>query len=163
MATSIKYLESLLENKNIQAALKTIRHCEGTSAKDGYQYVFGSSKSNKLRFTDLSKHPNNLQRHNNISSTAAGAYQILYRTYLDLCKTYGFKDFSPHTQDLMCLALFDGLNVLTAISKGKILQDEVMTKLSGTWASLPFAKYGQPTHTVADVRKVYFDNGGALV
>lgn len=161
MATSIAYLGQMLQNTNIQAALATIRHTEGTSADDGYFYVFGSSPHNTLRFTG-EDHPNDHQVHNGITSTAAGAYQILHGTYDDLCKKYGFTDFTPHSQDLMCLAIFDMIGVLNAVGKGLILQDEVMTKLSQQWASLPYATYGQPTHTIAAVREVYTAAGGSI-
>ncbi len=162
MATSISYLEALLDNPNIKAALATIRHTEGTEAADGYNYIFGSSPRNGLRFTGFATHPNNMQRHNGISSTAAGAYQILNQTYKDLCEKYGFKTFEPHDQDLMCLALFDRRGLLNAIAKGLMLQDKVMSELSCEWASLPYSKYGQPTHSIADVRKVYLENGGSI-
>lgn len=162
MATSIQFLESLLTNPNIKAALASIRHCEGTSAPDGYNYIFGSSPRNKLRFKGYDKHPNNLQIHNGIRSTAAGAYQILYRTDCELNEKYGFTDFSPRTQDLKCLALFDRRDVLIPVSKGLMLQDKVMTELSKEWASLPLSIYGQPTHSMADVRKVYMGSGGLI-
>lgn len=162
MATSISYLEKMLENKDIQAALSVIRHTEGTSAKDGYFYIFGSTPTNTLRFNDFAKHPNILKVFNGISSTAAGAYQILYKTYLELCERYGFRDFLPRTQDLMAIALFDELNVLTLVATGYMLREDVMKKLANTWASLPFSPYGQPTHTLADVTAVYEGNGGAV-
>lgn len=167
MATSIQYLEELLQNKNIQACNMAIRVCEGTDAEDGYNYLFGSTKTNDRRFTDFSTHPNLKfpfnTKHGVQYSTAAGAAQILNKTYRYLCSKYGFSDFTPHTQDLMFLALYDDANVLTAISKGWMLRDDVLAKLSGIWASLPLAKYGQPTHTVASVRKVYQENGGVFV
>lgn len=162
MATSIDFLEKMLANANVQAALKVIRYTECKDTPDCYQYVFGSSPNNKLRFTDFSKHPDNLQKHNGISSTAAGAYQILKRTYDELCATYKFTDFTPHTQDLMCCALFDRRGVLAAISKGKFLSEEVMGALSEEWASLPYSSYGQPTHSIADVRTKYLENGGSF-
>jgi len=162
MATSKEFLETMLQNENVQAALKCIRHTEGTSADDGYNYIFGSSPNNDLRFADMSQHPNDKQTHNKITSTAAGAYQILYSTYADLCEKYGFTDFEPHTQDLMCCAIFDLINVLTAVSKGLLLSEAVMTKISNQWASMPYSKYGQPTHTIADVREFYLSVGGTL-
>ncbi len=162
MATSITYLESMLLNPNIQAALKTIRFCEGTSAPDGSSYIFGSSPKNKLRFTDFSKHPNDRQSHNGISSTASGAYQILKKTDDMLNATYGFTDFTPYTQDLKCCAILDRIGVLKSVANGLMLQETVMTKLSGQWASLPLSLYGQPIKSMADVRTVYTANGGGI-
>ncbi len=142
--------------------MHVVRTTEGTTAMDGYGYLFGSSSNNELRFTDFSTHPNNHQVHNNINSTAAGAYQILYKTYTDLCEKYGFTDFEPHTQDLMFCALLDGIGVLNAVGKGLMLQEQILGKMSGIWASLPYSPYGQPTHTVADVRAAYLAAGGAF-
>lgn len=160
MPSSLQYLEKMLLNKNVQAAIATIRFTEGTSAPDGYYYLYGSSPRNTLRFKDLSKHPNNKQRHNNITSTAAGIAQIIYPTWVTLSALYGFKDFSEHTQHLAFVALFDDAGVLKAIADGGILRVEVLGKLSKIWASLPLATFGQPTHDIASVRKVYVGNGG---
>lgn len=152
----------MLSNGNVKAAMATIRHTEGTTAEDGYNYLFGSAPGNELRFKGYATHPNVMRRSNGIASTAAGAYQILKPIYDHLCKKYGFADFAPETQDMMCLALMDEHNVLGDVARGKLLTDEVLTKLSHIWASLPYAKYGQPTHTVADVRAVYTANGGLI-
>lgn len=149
----------MLENKNIQAAMTAIRYCEGTSATDGYYYLFGSSPRNNLRFTGI-QHPNNLQSHNGIDSTAAGAYQILYKTCVGLRQKYKIPDFTPRSQDLHCVALFDEQNVLNLVATGYFLRPDVMKKLATIWASLPESKYGQPTHSIADVTKVYEGSGG---
>lgn len=162
MATSQEFLEQMLLNDNVKAAALVVAHTEGTSAEDGYSYLFGSRPDNTLRFTDFSIHPNNHQVHNGINSTAAGRYQILFGTYVELCNKYGFTNFEPHTQDLMFAAILDGISVLTAVSKGLMLQDLVLNKMAKQWASLPGSPYGQPTHTVADVREVYLANGGSI-
>jgi len=162
MATSIEYLEQSLANPNVKAVIDTIRHTEGTSAPDGYGYLFGSTPNNTLRFTDFSTHPNNHQIHNGINSTAAGIGQILYGTYTDLCTKYGFTDFEPHTQELMFCALFDQINVLGALTKGFYLRDDIQSKIGTIWASQPMSKYGQPTHSIADVRAFYLSVGGCI-
>jgi len=162
MATSKDYLEKMLLNPNVQAVIKTIRKTEGTSAADGYGYLFGSTPHNNIRFTDFSKHPNNHQIHNGINSTAAGIAQILYKTYVDLCEKYGFTDFEPHTQELMFCALFDQINVLGDVAKGLYLRDTVQSKIGTIWASQPMSKYGQPTHSIADCREYYLQSGGQV-
>lgn len=162
MATSIEFLEQMLLNDNIKAAMHVVRFTEGCLADDAWQYLFGSSPKNDLRFTDMSKHPNIHRPFGNSTSTAAGAYQILYGTWVELCTTYKFTDFTPHTQDLMFCALLDQANVLTAVSKGFILQEAVMSKMGAIWASLPMSGYGQPTHSVADVRAAYLGAGGSI-
>lgn len=162
MATSIEYFNKMLGNPNIQAALKTIRFCEGTLAEDGYAYMFTSSPKNDLRITDFAQHPNRVITASGISSTAAGAYQILKRTDDELNKTYGFTDFQPHTQDLKCVALLDRRDVLNSVANGFFLQEKVMSKLSQEWASMPFSRYGQPTKSMQQVREYYLSVGGKI-
>src|SRR6187399_2200485 len=153
MPTSINYLESLLTNRNIQAALHAIRSCEGTAAADGYNYLFGSKPSNARRFIDMSTHPNQKfpfkVKGKTEYSTAAGAYQILYATFVDLCDKYKFKDFTAHTQDLMALALFDGANCLKAVADGHMFDAPIIDRLNNIWASLPGAGYDQPEKAIA--------------
>jgi len=163
MATSIEFLKNMLSNSNIQAALKTIRMTECNDAPECYQYLFGSTVNNDIRFTDYSKHPNSMQVHNGIDSTAAGAYQILYRTYNELCQKYGFDgSFDPAAQDLMAVAIFDEIGVLMSVSKGLMLQEDVMTKLALQWASLPYSRYNQNPKTIAQVRAIYLAAGGSI-
>lgn len=169
MATSIKYLEEKLKNKNIQAALMAIRQCEGTAAADGYNYLFGSNARNKIRFTDYSTHPNVRKIYIDksgkpIITTAAGAYQIIYRTWVMLVRAYKLPaNFEPHTQDLMAVALFDSENVLNAVAQGKFFEAEVLDGLNDQWASLPMAGYNQPEKPIALVKKYYTTAGGVLV
>ncbi len=162
MATSITYLKKMLLNPNVKAAITTIRTTEGTLAADGHFYLYGSSPRNKLRFTDLSKHPNSKQTHNGITSTAAGIGQILYGTYVNLCKIYKFTDFSLETQELMIVALFDDCNTLRDIANGYMFREDVLRKLSNIWASLPLSRHGQPTHSVAETRGYYTKAGGVI-
>lgn len=163
MPTSIKFLEEKLKEPNIQAALKTIRWTECNDAPQCYQYMFGSTVNNNIRFTDMSKHPNIHQIHNGINSTAAGAYQFLYGTYKDICEKYGFSGaFDAHTQDLMCLAIFDMIGVLNDVAKGYMLREPVMVRLSKQWASLPMSPWGQPVKTIAQVRDYYLASGGVI-
>lgn len=162
MASSIEFLEKMWSNKNVRAAFETVRHTEGTSAPDGYNYLFSSSPRNTLRFTDMTAHPNQHISANGYTSTAAGAVQILYGTWVNLCKSYGFTGFSEHTQQLMFCALIDEANCLVDICKGYYLRDTVQTKMAHIWASQPMNTYNQPTHTIADVRAYYLAQGGTI-
>ena len=166
MATSINYLKNMLANKNVQAALHTIRKCEGTSAADGYNYLFGSRKDNNRRFADMQTHPNQrfpfVCNGETMYSSAAGAYQILKGTYDTLCRKYGFADFTAETQDLMALALWDTVGCLNAVAQGKFFDEEVLDKLNNIWASLPYAGYHQPEKSIADVRGYYTEAGGEI-
>lgn len=167
MPTSIKYLQQCLSNANIKACLHAIRKCEGTDHIQGYAFLFGSTVANTKRFTDFSKHPNVRTPYTDksgkqIITTAAGAYQITYPTYKGLCKTYGFADFKPDTQDLMALALIDGANCLKAVMDGKMFDTDVMDRLNNIWASLPAAGFNQPEKSIADVKGWYVGSGGVV-
>ena len=163
MATSLDFLKKVVNNSNIRAAMLTVRTTEGTTAKDGYNYLFGSDPKNEIRFTDFSKHPNIDRQQNDYSSTAAGAYQILYNTWLNLCEIYGFTDFTADTQDLMFCALLDQHNMLNKVVNGYFMTTFVQQTLGGIWASLPLSPYGQPTHSIKDVSSIYTANGGEIV
>jgi muramidase (phage lysozyme) len=65
------------EEVNVAAFLKPIRHAEHKSDDDRvYFLLYGGQQS----FVDTSKHPNKAITAWGQTSTAAGAYQILYST-----------------------------------------------------------------------------------
>ncbi len=163
MATSLEFLKMANGNAFIKAAQKTIRTTEGTNTPDGYNYLFGSSPKNDIRFSGYATHPNILETENGYSTTAAGAYQILSNTFVELCNEYGFTDFSPATQDLMFCALLDQKNCLQKVVNGYFMTTTVQTLLGEIWASLPLSPYGQPTHTLIQVADIYKQNGGEII
>jgi muramidase (phage lysozyme) len=158
MSQHLDFLENALKNKNVQALLSTIRKCEGTDAKDGYSYIFGSSKANNLRFTGFKSHPRIKRPFGKTFSDAAGAYQIMSDTYDDLSKRLGLSDFTPHTQDLMCVELISQRGQLQNAIDGKF--DQVIKGINTIWASLPGSPYGQPTHTLTECIVWYANSGG---
>lgn len=93
-------------------------------------------------------------------STAAGAYQIIYNTYLATSKLAGVTDFSPTSQDAMAVWLLKGCGALTHIITGNF--DEAIRRASGTWASLPYTDSKQAHITVAAAKAAYLQAGGAL-
>lgn len=151
--------KSDLSNKNVQAFLRTIRFAEGTNGPNGYRTMY----TGKL-FTDLSKHPNinNCATSNGkqLCSTAAGAYQFLFRTWEDLRKKLNLKDFSPESQDLAALQLIYERGALPLVKEGKFA--EAVAKVRNIWASLPGAGYGQPEKQLADLANIYQKNGGTF-
>ncbi|WP_199184149.1 MULTISPECIES: hypothetical protein [Lelliottia] len=58
----------------LRAFMRMIRVGEGTTADVGYRTMFAGAT-----FESFDDHPNQLHTANGISSTAAGAYQFLYR------------------------------------------------------------------------------------
>lgn len=150
-------LQEALQHPNVKAFLKAIRLGEGTSGEDGYNIIVGGE-----RFDDFSKHPEKLVylEKYKTSSSAAGAYQILRRTWNELVRQYGFPDFSPECQDEAAVALIAGRGALYNVKRGELPQ--AIEKCRLEWASLPGSPYGQRTEDYANVERVYLENGGTL-
>lgn len=140
---------------NVLAFLDMLAGSEGTStiktSDDGYNVLVGG----KL-FADYSKHPRvlvPLPRYG-ISSTAAGRYQFLARTWDAIVKNYGFKGrFIPEAQDLAAIKLLTECGALPLIKAGRI--KEAIAKAAPIWASLPGAGYGQREHKLATLLGIY--------
>ena len=157
---SLQFLKTAVQNKNVLAFQHTIRMSEcGTD--DCYNYLFGSSPNNNIRFADFSKHPDIIEHFNGYSSDAAGAYQIMYATWVPIQKLYNLPDFSKESQDIAGAELISMRNVLQHLMNG-----DFMTALLGcnrTWASLYKSPYGQPTHNLDDYINWYKSAGGTIV
>ncbi len=151
-------LAGLLSEPNVRAFLRVIRAGEGTADEDGYRRQFGG----KL-FDSMADHPRDPVTarlgSTQITSTAAGAYQFLARTWDGLVKQYGFANFEPRTQDIAALALIDGRKALDDVLAGRV--EAAIAKCAREWASLPGSPYGQPTRTLAQALAVYAEFGGA--
>jgi muramidase (phage lysozyme) len=157
---NIEFLKSSLKNDNIKAFMLMIRRCEGTDAVDGYNYLFGSSPHNTLRFTDMTRHPNIRRPFGDTFSTAAGAYQIMHNTDNELSARLGIIDFSPVSQDIKCVALLSQINCVQKIMDGDF--NYAIQKANRIWASLPDSPYGQPVHTM-EVAMTWYKHAGGVV
>lgn len=164
--TTIRLI-SALENSNVRAFLRMLRKGEGTSGDDGYRIIFGGGKLVGLdgvpgTIDDFADHPRKVitrkLKGKPISSSAAGAYQFLTRTWDALVKQYGFKDFSPKNQDLACVALILGRKALDDVVAGRF--EQAVMKCNREWASLPGSPYGQPVETLEDIKAEYEKYGG---
>lgn len=143
-------------NANLRAFLLMIRVGEGTSGENGYRTLFGGSL-----FSDYSKHPNKVITKGGYSSTAAGAYQFLYKTWEGVRSKLGLPDFSPESQDLGAIELLRQRKVYDFVIQGKI-EEAINQGANKEWASLPNSPYGQPTKTMAQVINYYKQYGGSL-
>lgn len=128
---------------NLRKMLMLITFTEGTDhQKTPYNELFGYDN-----FTSFDTHPNILVNKNNYKSTAAGRYQILFRTY----KQLGAGLFTPERQDWMCTELLKWNHstqfVLNANWASAIKSN------NRTWASLPGSPYGQPVYKYEDCLK----------
>lgn len=142
------------EQQNIDAFLHVIRKCEGTDGANGYLLLFGYE-----RFSDFSKHPNITINKSGYSSSAAGAYQILYDTWKTVIQPRAsLPDFSPESQDEAAKVLIEGRDALDDAKAGRIV--EATEKCSYEWASMPPGQYGQPVKTMEQVKRFFNEAGG---
>jgi muramidase (phage lysozyme) len=131
-----------LKNENVQAFLSLIRHCEGA----GYTTLFGGGV---VEHTE--DHPRIAVTRTlggkPITSTAAGAYQFLSRTWDECVTALGLTDFSPPNQDRAALYLIERRRALPAVMEGD--WTTAIERCNREWASLPGSPYGQPTKSLA--------------
>lgn len=148
-----------MENANLQAFLSMIRYAEGTSGANGYRTLFGGGL-----FTSFDDHPRQAVTARlggrEITSTAAGAYQFLSRTWDDVRGILGLPDFSPASQDRAAAFLIRRRGALADVYAGRF--DAAISKCNKEWASLPGSPYGQPVKTLTDLRRVYVASGGQI-
>ena len=151
-------LIAALDHPNVRAFLRMLRHGEGTAGENGYRVQFGGGL-----FDSFADHPREAVTRSlggkPITSTAAGAYQFLARTWDGLVKQYGFADFSPKNQDLGAVALVAGRGALQDVMAGRF--EQAVIKCNREWASLPGSPYGQPVVTMAHARQEYEAFGGS--
>lgn len=155
-------LAEYLQNPNVQAFLATLRDAEGTNQTGNpYQTRFGGKVDETL---DLSKYPTfeykqftQTDGKKNVSG-AVGAYQFITKTWKNLANQYGFKDFSPETQDMAAVALLQQNGALPHILKGDFAT--AVKKSNRTWASLPGSPYAQHTRSDDFIAKSLAKNMG---
>ena len=139
-----------------KALLDTIAWSEGTRGRgsDGYNVIVGYQYA-----ADCSRHPNRLVHlSKTLSSTAAGRYQFLYRTW----NTLGVSTFYPDNQDRGGLKLVTRRGVSVPSDRPLTATEfsNALSRLSYEWASLPPNRYGQGGHTASSVRAEYCRNAG---
>jgi len=150
-----------LGSSNLAAFLDMLAYSEGTStvagSDDGYNVLVGGTL-----FDSYAAHPRKLVQlpAYKISSTAAGRYQFLARTWDDLAARLRLRDFSPEAQDRAAVELIRGRRALDDIRAGRIAS--AIDRCRNIWASLPGAGYGQREHKLERLLDAYVQAGGAL-
>jgi len=152
---------------NERAFLKMLTVSEGTSTSkytknNGYDVIVNGIGGEPKTFSDYSKHPNVLVTVNNkgLKSTAAGAYQILYKYWDAYRKQLGLKGFYPEDQDAIAMQLIKECKARDDINAGRI--ESAITKCRSRWASLPGAGYGQFEHKMDTLVSAYKKAGGTV-
>jgi muramidase (phage lysozyme) len=136
-------LTPLLDHPNVRRYLDVIAQAEGTAQHaDPYRVGFGGGT-----IADLARHPGIAKRFQQTdgktaTTTAAGKYQFLARTWNDVAGKLGLTDFSPRAQDLGALELMRRSGSLDDVLRGDYAQ--AIRKDGRTWASLPSSPYAQP-------------------
>jgi muramidase (phage lysozyme) len=137
----------------LSAFLATIRWAEtGTSEPESYKkLVFNGT------FNSFSTHPLKKQcapiNGKNVCSTAAGAYQMLDKSWYDIQPKLNLKDFSPASQDKMAIEYIRRNNALSDVEAGRF--DTAICKVGRVWASLICNSYNQNPKSLAQLRIYY--------
>lgn len=159
MNATASRLATLTLEPNVAAFLAMIRAAEGTAGPNGYRTLFGGEL-----FDHYADHPRRRVRKplgsQLITSTAAGAYQFLERTWDDVAATLELTDFSPAAQDVAAVYLIRRRGALADVRAGRF--EAAVQKCALEWASLPGSPYGQPVKTLDQVRRVYAAAGGTF-
>jgi muramidase (phage lysozyme) len=154
MASRREYYSSLRSNPNVQRALASIRAAEGTARyTDPYSVGFGGRQ-----IQSLDAHPGTLSAFSDNSgnrkkTSAAGAYQFLNRSWGDMSRNLGLKDFGPENQDIAAIGLLDRSGALDNVLAGDV--NGFVADANGTWASLPGSPYNQPTKSRSFINRAW--------
>lgn len=125
------------------------------ASDDGYNVLVGSTAKHPNFFTPYDRHPAKFVELPNlgIKSSAAGRYQILFRTFDALAMKLRVNDFHPETQDRCAIELIRGRGALDYVKTGRI--ELAIAICSKEWASLPGAGYGQHEQRLGDLIAEY--------
>jgi muramidase (phage lysozyme) len=149
-------LSDALQHPNVRAFLRAIRAGESSQDDIAYRMMVGGDL-----FGDMTAHPNVVRTARGLpQSTAAGAYQFLYRTWQECREALDLPNFGPNSQDVAAVYLIRRRGALADVLAGRF--ESAIAKCANEWASLPGSPYGQPTRTLEQLRAVYVDYGGAF-
>lgn len=145
---------------NRAAFLSMIRYAEGTDGPRGYETMFGYRY-----FDSYADHPRQYFPFTDgagrkLKSSAAGAYQIIVKTWDTLRARLGLPDFSPASQDAAALELIRERGALADVDAGRFA--DAVRKVSKVWASLPGAGYAQPERALSSLYAAYRSAGGTV-
>ena len=154
-------LLSALDTPNIRAFLRVIRFGETDQTQDAYRMLVGGGYFQVPPW----EHPKllravKLRDGRILHSTAAGAYQFLFRTWDEMQKKYDLDDFSPLNQDIAAVGLIHRRGALGDVKGGYL--HVAIRKCAQEWASLPGSPYKQPTKSLAKALEVFTEYGGRI-
>jgi muramidase (phage lysozyme) len=126
------------DNANVRKYLSMIQKAEGSN---GYAYGF-----NNVKLDNTDDHPGTAHKFKETdgksnSTTAAGAYQVLGKTWRGLKDKLALPNFGPQSQDAAAVELLRETGSLDAVLKGD--WSTALAKTGKIWASLPTSPYKQ--------------------
>jgi len=148
-------VEEYQAQANVRAFLDMIAFAEGTSGPNGYRTLFGGQL-----FDSYAAHPRIYVPFRNTTSSAAGRYQMLARTWDTLAARLGLPDFSPESQDAAAVELIRERGALNDVRAGRF--ELAVSKVRKIWASLPGAGYNQPEKNINTLAAAYMRAGGTM-
>lgn len=154
---------------NLKAFLDTIAVSEIGRAllavsDDGYNVIVGSTAEHPILFDSYATHPHRAVTltigGKQVTSTAAGRYQILGRYADAYIKQLALPDFGHDSQDSIAVQMMRECDALRSIEAGRL--DDALFRCRSRWASLPLAGYEQHENKIEDLRAAYIEAGGML-
>lgn len=118
-------LLGFLSNDNVQAFLRVIRAGESSNDDSAYTILNGGEQFQAPPW----EHPNRVGKGG--TSTAAGAYQLVIKTWRNLQQQYGLEDFSPINQDCAAVALIVQHGAMDLVLAGR--PDEAIRRINSKW------------------------------
>ena len=140
-----------INSPNAQAFMKLIRYAEHypDESDNFYFSLYGGG-----RFTDPSRHPNKAVTKWGHTSTAAGAYQILYSTWAEAKRHGEVLDFSAASQDILAFEKIRSRGALSAVCAGDV--SGACLRLTREWTSLPGGAQTRMTFAIAQAAFIRF-------
>lgn len=138
MPTAAEYRQ-YLTLPQVRAALDTIAWAEGGA----YNRLYGGGTFSS------SQHPNQRVTAGSYTSTAAGRYQFLYSTWIEIKNRLGLADFGPESQDIAAVDLIRQRGQLPKLLAGDF--EGMIRGLGCAWAALPFSGCNQNERSLSQV------------
>lgn len=127
------------------------------ASDDGYNVLVGSTAEKPVLFASYADHPQQFRTVTigglTVTSSAAGRYQMLARTWDALVADLHLPDFGPTSQDIGAIELIRECRALPSIKTGRI--EQAIHQCRAIWASLPDAGYNQPEHNIRELLNAY--------
>ena len=123
-----------------KAFLKLLRWLENYPRDDDgvYWVTYGGGT-----FSDASSHPNTPHKKWGHTSTAAGAYQIVFGTWAAAKRNGVAFDFMPASQDEVAWWIIGQSRAQALVCGGGVQLEKAFVALSSQWSSLPGAAQSQ--------------------